>query len=181
MKLPADRAIRRATAIVVTSVAAFAAIVSYSHIFDLGRAHGQDGTAARLLPLSVDGLIAAASLVALYAARNRMSVPWLARVMLGLGISATIGANVAYGWPYGWIGALVSAWPAIAFVGATELLIWLVRASAGRPVSRQAANGNRAANLSNVREWARNNGHDVSDRGRIPKDILESYELVNGN
>ena len=58
-----DRVIRLATAAVVCAVAAFAAVVSYSHIYGLGRAHGQDGTAARLVPLSVDGLILAASLV----------------------------------------------------------------------------------------------------------------------
>ena len=57
-----DRLIRAGTAAVVAAVAAFAAIVSYSHIYDLGRLHGQAGTAARLLPLSVDGLILAASL-----------------------------------------------------------------------------------------------------------------------
>ena len=48
-------------AAVVCAVAAFAAVVSYSHIYGLGRVHGQDGTAARLLPLSVDGLILAAA------------------------------------------------------------------------------------------------------------------------
>jgi hypothetical protein len=57
-----DRVIRCATAAVVCAVAAFAAVVPYSHIYGLGRVHGQDGTAARLLPLSVDGLILAASL-----------------------------------------------------------------------------------------------------------------------
>jgi hypothetical protein len=51
----ADRLIRLCTAAVVTAVASFAAVVSYSHIYDLGRVHGQAGTAARLLPLSVDG------------------------------------------------------------------------------------------------------------------------------
>lgn len=44
-----DRVIRFATAAVVCAVAAFAAVVSYSHIYGPGRAHGQDGTAARLL------------------------------------------------------------------------------------------------------------------------------------
>jgi hypothetical protein len=61
-----DRVIRSATVAVVCAVAAFAAVVSYSHIYGLGQAHGQDGTAARLLPLSVDGLILAASLVLLH-------------------------------------------------------------------------------------------------------------------
>jgi hypothetical protein len=74
-----------------------AAVVSYSHIYGLGRARGQDGTAARLLPLSVDGLILAATLVLLHEARNDRDAPALARFILWLGISATIGANVAHG------------------------------------------------------------------------------------
>jgi hypothetical protein len=96
-----DKTIRSLTAAVVLAVAAFAAVVSYSHIYDLGRAHGQSVLAARLLPLSVDGLILAASLVALHEARRRHSVPPLARCMLVLGVGATVTANVAYGAPYG--------------------------------------------------------------------------------
>jgi len=116
---------------VVCAVAAFAAVVSYSHIYGLGRAHGQDGTAARLLPLSVDGLILAASLVLLHEARNDRDAPALARFMLWLGISATIGANVAYGAGYGLLGALISAWPAVAFIGTVEIAMQLVRRSRG--------------------------------------------------
>jgi len=56
-----EQVIRFATAAVVCAVAVFAAVVSYSHIYGLGRAHDQDGTAARLLPPRVDGLILAAS------------------------------------------------------------------------------------------------------------------------
>jgi hypothetical protein len=70
-----DRLIRAATAAVVTAVAAFAAVVSYYHVYDLGRTHGQSGAAARLLPLSVDGLLLAASLVLLHEARNRRKLP----------------------------------------------------------------------------------------------------------
>jgi hypothetical protein len=126
-----DRAIRFATAAVVCAVAAFAAVVSYSQIYGLGRAHGQDGTAARLLPLSVDGLILAASLVLLHEARNGRDAPALARLMLWLGIGATIGANLAYGAGYGLLGALISAWPAVAFIGAVEIVMQLVRRSHG--------------------------------------------------
>jgi len=122
-----DKVIRILTAIVVLTVAAIAAVVSYSHIFALGHAHGQDGVAARLLPLSVDGLIAAASLVMLHAARNQIKVPWLARWMLGFGVGATVAANVAYGLPFGWLGAVVSAWPAVAFVGSVEMAVRFVR------------------------------------------------------
>src|SRR5215472_10528968 len=83
--MTADRAIRAATAAVVAAVAAFAAVVSYSHVFDLGRLHGQSGTAARLLPLSVDGLIVAASLVLLHEARNGRPAPALAGACSGSG------------------------------------------------------------------------------------------------
>jgi hypothetical protein len=41
---------------------------------------------------------------------------------------ATIGANLAHGIGHGPIGALVSAWPAVALVGSYELLMSLVRA-----------------------------------------------------
>ena len=115
--------IRFATAAVVCAVA----VVSYSHIYGLGRAHGQDGTAARLLPLSVDGLILAASLVLLHEARNDRDAPGLARFMLWLGIAATIGANLAYGAGYGLVGALIAAWPAVAFIGSVEIAMQQVR------------------------------------------------------
>jgi FtsH-binding integral membrane protein len=126
-----DRVNRFATATVVCAVAAFAAVVSYSHIYGLGRAHGQDGTAARLLPLSVDGLILAASLVLLHEARNDRDAPRLARFMLWLGIGATIGANIAFGAGYGLLGALISAWPAVAFIGAVEIAMQQVRRARG--------------------------------------------------
>jgi hypothetical protein len=112
-------------------VAGFAAVVSYTHIYDLGRAHGQGGMPARLLPLSVDGLILAASLVLLHEARNGRDAPRLARVMLWLGIGATIGANVAYGSGFGLLGAVISAWPAVAFIGSVELVMQLVRRARG--------------------------------------------------
>lgn len=30
-----------------------------------------------------------------------------------------------------------------------------------------------------VREWARENGHDVPDRGRIPADVREAYDAAH--
>jgi hypothetical protein len=132
-----DRVIRFATAAVVCAVAGFAAVVSYSHIYGLGRTHGQDGTAARLLPLSVDGLIVAASLVLLHEARNDRDAPGLARLMLWLGIGATVGANIAFGAGYGLLGALISAWPAVAFIGSVEIAMQQVR-RARVPLANQA-------------------------------------------
>jgi Protein of unknown function (DUF2637) len=71
--MSADKAIRASTAGVVLLLAAFAAVISYSNIYTLARDHGQAGTAARLLPLSVDGLILAASLVLLHKARRAVA------------------------------------------------------------------------------------------------------------
>ena len=51
--------------------------------------------------------------------------------MLWLGIAATIGANVAYGAGYGLLGALISAWPAVAFIGTVEIATQHVRRARG--------------------------------------------------
>jgi hypothetical protein len=102
----------------------------------LVRAHGESGATARLVPFTVDGLIWAASMVILDASRRKQSAPALAKWSLGVGIAATIGANVAHGLTHGSIGALVSAWPALALVGSFELLMTLTR-SAGTPVQAQ--------------------------------------------
>src|SRR5580700_6954453 len=136
-----DKLIRGAAAAAVTAVAGFAAVVSYSHIYDLGRTHGQSGASARLLPLSVDGLILAAGLVLLHAARNDQRPPALAQCMLALGVLATVGANVSYGLPYGPLGALVSAWPAVAFVGSAEMALGMARLARRVPQPLPAAPG----------------------------------------
>jgi hypothetical protein len=47
--------------------------------------------------------------------------------MLALGVLATIAANAVEGAAGGPVGVLVSAWPAVAFVGGIELLIWVAR------------------------------------------------------
>ena len=30
-----------------------------------------------------------------------------------------------------------------------------------------------------IREWARANGHEVSDRGRISKSVMQAYQTAN--
>jgi hypothetical protein len=61
----ADRVIRRTTAVAVIVVAAVAAVASYEHAYDLVWAHSEAGWTARLVPLTVDGLIHASSIVML--------------------------------------------------------------------------------------------------------------------
>jgi hypothetical protein len=66
----------------------------------------------------------------LHAGRRHRSVPPLARWCLGAGILATIGANLAHGLGHGPIGALVSAWPALALADLFELLMTLISTDA---------------------------------------------------
>jgi hypothetical protein len=123
----ADKAIRRLTAAAVLLVAAIAATVSYLHIEHLAITHGQVELAAILLPVSIDGTVAAASLVMLHSARAGLPSPRLARFMLGLSVAATLACNVGYGLPYGIAGALISGWPAIGFLGSVEMALTMIR------------------------------------------------------
>jgi len=142
-----DTVITWSMAATVALVAVDAAIVSYSHIY--GLATGQWGTGAetgiqaRLLPLSIDGVILEASLVKLHAARHKIvrasrrkiRMPTLATCMLWLGIVATVAANVTHGLPSSLLSpvahlvimALLSAWPAGALIGSVEMAMGLVR------------------------------------------------------
>lgn len=43
---------------------------------------------------------------------------------------------------------------------------------------RPAAASSRRSDLAAVRDWARSNGHSVSDRGRIPTAVLEAYDAA---
>jgi len=74
---------------------------------------------------TVDGLIYASSMVMLDSARRKVPVPPQARWLLGLGIAATLAANVAHGLGHGPSGAVVAAWPAL--VGSYELLMVIIR------------------------------------------------------
>lgn len=111
-----DKAIRRTTIAAVTVVAVVAGWVSYRHALAVVSAHGETGWVARAYPLTIDGLICAASMVLLNAARQRVRAHGLAYFALGLGIAATLAANIAAGLAFGVTGAVVAAWPAPAMV-----------------------------------------------------------------
>jgi hypothetical protein len=115
------------TALAVMAVAGVAAIISYQHAYELVSSHGEAGVTARLLPFTVDGLIWAGSMVGLDASRRNHRIPRLAAWSLGAGIVATVGANLAHGLGHGPIGAVISAWPALALVASFELLMLLIR------------------------------------------------------
>lgn len=124
-----DKALRRTTIAAVTIVAVVAGWVSYRHALAVVSAHGETGWVSRAYPLTIDGMIYAASMVLLNAARHRTPAPRLAYLALGLGISATVAVNVTAGLAFGPVGALVAAWPAPALVISYELLMVVVRSS----------------------------------------------------
>ncbi|MWA04588.1 DUF2637 domain-containing protein [Actinomadura sp. LD22] len=81
----ADRLTQATTALAVIAVASVAAVISYQHILELTRSHGEDGLTARLVPVTVDGLIWAASMVVLDAGRRSCPAPRAGAVEPGSG------------------------------------------------------------------------------------------------
>jgi Lsr2 len=52
------------------------------------------------------------------------------------------------------------------------------RAAAGRPRTRRARSGD--SHTEEIREWAKANGHQVSERGRIAANVVQAYEKAHG-
>jgi len=50
---------------------------------------------------------------------------------------------------------------------------------AGRAAGR-AAKVNGAVNTTEIRTWARENGYDIKDRGRVPADLVAKYHAATG-
>ncbi|WP_444546483.1 Lsr2 family DNA-binding protein [Brachybacterium paraconglomeratum] len=57
--------------------------------------------------------------------------------------------------------------------------------ASGRRIGGRRTAGTRRTSESNpertarIREWARENGHDVSDRGRLAATIIEAYDAAH--
>jgi hypothetical protein len=51
--------------------------------------------------------------------------------------------------------------------------------SAPRSARRPASNGRRSNGTGDVRSWARDNGFSVSERGRIPSNVVEAYHAAH--
>jgi len=123
---------RGAMWILAAGVAGIAAVVSYSHIYDLGRLHGGSGAPGRLLPFSVDMLIVVGELMLLHEADEHGHRFWLGWVLVSSGILATMAANLAYGARYGITGALIWGWPAYSFVLVAAGMISVMKRAAQR-------------------------------------------------
>lgn len=112
-------------------VAGVAASASYTHMQELAAHHGQ-GWLAYLIPLSVDGMILAASLLIVNARRTYSETPWLAWLALVVGVLVSLAANVASALP-DITSRLISAWPPVAFAAAFEIILRLVRNTDSNP------------------------------------------------
>jgi len=118
---PSGWAVRVVTVAAVLLVAGVAAVVSYAHMEEVSRDAGE-GWRALLLPLSVDGLVVAASMVLLTRRRAELPGGRLAWAALLGGVGASLAANMAAAEPTV-TARLVAAWPALAFAVAFELLL----------------------------------------------------------
>jgi hypothetical protein len=120
---------RWVTIAAVLLLAGIAAVVSYSHMYELALRHGEPEWRAALFPLSVDGMIVGASMTLLSDARHGRkggALPW---ALLILGSTASLAANVAVADPTTW-SRIIHAWPSFALIGAYELLMREFRTAA---------------------------------------------------
>lgn len=133
----ADQWIRWTTTACVGLLALIAGIVSYLHMHMLVALHGQPGGVAVLTPLSVDGMIVAASTTLLSDSRSGSRggvLPW---ALLVVGSVASLAANVAVAEPTV-TGRVIAAWPSFALIAHTSSscaksataphVVWLLRA-----------------------------------------------------
>src|SRR5215470_974853 len=103
---------------------------------------GQPGWVAALTPLSVDGMIVAASTTLLADSRAGQrggKLPW---ALVVAGSAASLAANVAVAQPTA-AGRVIAAWPSFALISAYELLMRQVRhgAEGGGQSRRKGAHG----------------------------------------
>ncbi|GHD31619.1 hypothetical protein GCM10007147_34540 [Nocardiopsis kunsanensis] len=120
---------RWTTIVSVLILALIAAVVSYSHMYELALRHGEPEWRAALFPVSVDGMIVASSMTLLSDARNGRKGGLLPWALLIIGSGASLAANVAVADPTMW-SRIIHAWPSFALIGAYELLMREFRANA---------------------------------------------------
>ncbi|WP_435112208.1 DUF2637 domain-containing protein [Nocardiopsis synnemataformans] len=113
----------------VLVLALIAAVVSYSHMYELALRHGEPEWRAALFPLSVDGMIVGASMTLLSDARHGRKGDLLPWTLLIVGSGASLAANVAVADPTMW-SRIIHAWPSFALIGAYELLMREFRTAA---------------------------------------------------
>lgn len=99
---------------------------SYGHIYVEGIHYGEYGVDARILPITIDGMLLALAIANVFAARFNRRSKWL-RVGLLLGVGGTVAANAAYGASWGITGGLLSTWAPVALFITVECGLFVFR------------------------------------------------------
>jgi Protein of unknown function (DUF2637) len=180
----ADRWIRRPTIGCVGMLALIAGTVSYLHMHLLVQLNAQPGWVAALTPLSVDGMIVAASTTLLAESRSGRQGGLLPWGLLVIGSVASLAANVAVAEPTG-TGRVIAAWPSFALIASYELLMRQVRraadasTSAQRPGrSRMRPGGESQVGPADERRPA-GSGEGLAGRGREVQQRAWQWALAN--
>jgi hypothetical protein len=113
------------TTVSVALLAGIAAVVSYGHMHQLALHYGEGAVASALIPLSVDGMIVAASMSLLLDSRLGRRGGLLPWALLSIGVLASLAANIAVAEP-AVAGRVIAAWPSFALTASYELLMRLV-------------------------------------------------------
>jgi hypothetical protein len=100
--------------------------------------HGETAWTAAVLPLSVDGMIAASSMTLLADSRHGRKSGILPWALLVAGSVASLAANVAVAKPTP-VGRLIAAWPSFVLIGSYELLMRQIRYSARPDMNRESS------------------------------------------
>jgi hypothetical protein len=117
---------------------------SYGHIYILGHWYGEDGTDARLTPVGIDLFLFVMAEVNLFLARKKRYVEKVKRDgstklrpefrwprwLLGGGVVGTVAANGAYGFHWGWTGAIIAMGSAVLLFFTVEGGMLLLRVAA---------------------------------------------------
>jgi hypothetical protein len=123
--------------VAVVVVGGVALVMSYDHMRLLADQSGE-GWRAYLLPVSVDGLMIAASSVILARQRQRLAAGWLPWAALAAGVAASVAANIAQaGHDLSPMAVdhdrllmqarVLAAWPPLAALAGVELLMRQLR------------------------------------------------------
>lgn len=139
---PATPGVRRVTTAAVLAVALVAGAASYDHQRFLAHLAGE-GLLAYLFPVSVDGLMVAASMSMLVRRRAGEPAGKLAWCALLLGLAASLAANVIAADPSlvdpMLVRRVVAAWPPLALGLSFELLLQQLRAAENRAAGEGTA------------------------------------------
>lgn len=111
----------------LTAVALIAAVASYLHALVVVQAADGRGLVAYFIPFLADLVIASAAANILDAGRTGHARPRWSIAAVGVGIVATLYANIMYGYPERVPSWLVNGWPPVAFALTLESITGMVR------------------------------------------------------